>query len=262
MKQSTERFSDRVENYVRYRPDYPPEIVDQLIELCNLDDRSTIADIGSGTGIFSNRLLVRGLSVTAVEPNREMREAAEIQLSQYAGFSSVDGSAECSNLNDSSIDLIVAAQSFHWFRLSESHREFKRILKPSGSVTLIWNQREMQSPFHIDYDNLLQQHATDYNDTNHMNLSDLTITQLFDASSTRVLNFVNAQSFDLSGFLGRMQSASYTPAKGLPGHDNLIALATELFNQYEENGSISFDYNTRLYVGKLNQFTQAARRYL
>ena len=252
MKQSTERFSDRVEDYVRYRPDYPPEIVDRLIELCDLNDKSAIADIGSGTGIFSNRLLTRGLRVAAVEPNKEMREAAEAQLSQYAKFSSIDGSAESTHLNDLSVNLIVAAQAFHWFRLPETRREFKRILKPNGSIALIWNQRELQSPFQKDYDEMLRQHAPEYNDTNHLNLSDQTITQLFDTGSNKVLNFENAQIFDLSGFLGRMQSSSYTPAKGLPGHDNLVSLATELFNQYEENGCIRFDYKTRLYLGRLN----------
>ena len=252
MKSSTERFSDRVENYVRYRPDYPVEIILRLIELCQLDEKSDIIDIGSGTGIFSNRLLEQGLNVTAVEPNKEMREAAEDRLCQYERFKSINGSAEQTNLSDASVDLIVSAQAFHWFHATETRREFIRILKPTGSVALVWNQRDMQSPFQFDYDAMLQQHAPEYNDFNHMNMSDETIAQFFDSNSYKVLNFKNNQSFDLQGFLGRMQSSSYTPALGAPGHDNLMALATSLFRQHEVNGNISFDYNTRLHLGKLN----------
>lgn len=252
MKTSTERFSNRVENYVRYRPDYPAEIILQLMKAHHLDENSAIADIGSGTGIFSRRLLTQGLSVTAVEPNKEMREAAEGLLSHYERFRSIDGSAEQTNLSDASVDLIVSAQAFHWFHATETRREFNRILKPTGSVALVWNQRDMQSPFQIGYDAMLREHAPEYNDANHANLPDETIAELFDSNSYKILSFKNNQSFDLQGFLGRMQSSSYTPAKGAPGHDNLMALATGLFNQHEVNGRISFDYDTRLHSGKLN----------
>ncbi|MFT5656999.1 MAG: ubiquinone/menaquinone biosynthesis C-methylase UbiE [Gammaproteobacteria bacterium] len=252
MTDSKLRFSDRVENYVRYRPDYPAELVDALIELCQLNASSAIADIGSGTGCFSHRLLSKGLSVTAVEPNKEMRAAAEAQLSHFEGFNSVDGSAEQSSLQDASVDFIVAAQAFHWFRFAETLREFIRILKPTGSVALVWNQRKLQSPFQSDYDVMLRQHAPEYSSANHMNISDEAIPQFYDRRSFQIRDFENSQNFDLSGFIGRMQSSSYTPAKGLPGHDALVTAATELFRQHEVDGRIRFEYNTRLYFGKLN----------
>lgn len=250
--ESTLRFSDRVENYVRYRPGYPAGLVDTLIDVCQLNNDSKVVDIGSGTGIFTQQLLARGLRVIAVEPNIEMRESAEGQLSHYERFRSIDGSAEQTNLSDASVDLIVSAQAFHWFRVSETRREFNRILKPTGSVALVWNQRDTQSPFQIDYDAMLRQHAPEYNDANHANLPDKTIAEFFDSNSYKILSFKNNQSFNLQGFLGRMQSSSYTPAQGAPGHDNLMALATELFKQHEVNGHISFDYSTRLHLGKLN----------
>ena len=114
MEGSTTRFSGRVENYVRYRPAYPQALIDNLMANCTLDQLSTIADIGSGTGIFSRELLDKKLSVLAVEPNLQMREAAESILSSYSQFTSVAGTTEDTSLADSSIDLITVAQVFHW----------------------------------------------------------------------------------------------------------------------------------------------------
>jgi ubiquinone/menaquinone biosynthesis C-methylase UbiE len=146
--ESTLGFSDRVENYVRYRPDYPAKLIDTLIDTCPLNKGLTVADIGSGTGIFTQRLLARGLRVTAVEPNNAMSETAESLLPTYESFSSVYGSAEHSHLENKSVDLIVAAQAFHWFDFDKALREFERILKLTGLIALVWNECQLTSGFH------------------------------------------------------------------------------------------------------------------
>jgi ubiquinone/menaquinone biosynthesis C-methylase UbiE len=241
-----------VDNYVRYRPAYPTAVVDTLIDKCCLDKNSVVADVGAGTGIFTQHLLDKHLQVVAIEPNQEMRQAAEKMLSGYAGFTSTDGSAEETNLADHSVDLIVAAQAFHWFRNNESQSEFARILKPSGWVALVWNQRKIQQPFQQDYDALLRQYAPEYSAANHMNIPDDAIAKFLAGEDYQTFCFENVQVLDKDGFLGRMQSSSYTPAIGTPGYPILLATAERLFASHAVQGRISFEYDTRLYIGKLS----------
>ncbi len=251
MKKPTERFSDRVENYVRYRPTYPAEAIDALIEICGVDRSSTLADIGSGTGILTRQLLDRGLRVIAVEPNGEMRQAAESQLSEYGRFTSVDGCAERSTLPDSSVDLIVAAQAFHWFRYDEARREFARIVRAGGWLALIWNQRTVREPLQQEYEAMLREHAPEYATVCHRNIPEASIERLFVPGSYRVLAFENAQWFDRAGFLGRIQSSSYTPAADAPGYRELVGAAERLFSRHEEDGRVRIAYNTELYLGQV-----------
>jgi ubiquinone/menaquinone biosynthesis C-methylase UbiE len=258
MKTPTKRFSDRVDNYLRYRPAYPEAVVDALTEKCRLDENSVVADVGSGTGIFTRLLLEKGLRVIAIEPNQEMREAAEALLSGEERFTSVDGSAEESNLADISVDVIVAAQAFHWFRRDETQREFARILKSTGWLALVWNQRKLQQPFQQEYDALLREHAPEYNLVNHMNISGDEIAKIFASAGYQKFVFENSQVFDKAGFLGRMQSSSYTPPVNTSEYPKLMESAGQLFAQYEESGTISFEYDTRLYVGKLTSSDECA----
>lgn len=129
----TRRFSDRVENYVRYRPGYPRALLECLAREHGLDPAHAVADIGSGTGILSELLLRNGNAVFGVEPNAEMRAAAERLLRGQAKFHSVDGRAEATTLPTASVDWITAAQAFHWFDVSAARREFRRILRPIAS---------------------------------------------------------------------------------------------------------------------------------
>ena len=213
MIKTIERFSDRVDNYIKYRPSYPQAVVDSIISGCHSGKTDTVADIGSGTGIFSKLLLDRNFDVIGVEPNESMRKAAERQLSDYENFSSVDGQSECTYLASSSIDLITAAQAFHWFSGGKTKQEFSRILKPGGYIALIWNQRIVDQPFQKEYDSILSRYGTDYDSVNHMNLSDEDIEGFFYPNKLVISNFKNSQHLDLTGFLGRIQSSSYTPQK-------------------------------------------------
>ena len=153
---STQRFSDRVENYIRYRPSYPAQVLETLRSECGLSASSTVADIASGTGIFSRLLLEDGNRVYGVEPNREMRQAAERLLADFRGFMSIAGTAEATTLPDQSVEFATAAQAAHWFDLPKARKEFARILKPQGWAVLIWNERCTDTtPFLREYEELL-----------------------------------------------------------------------------------------------------------
>lgn len=250
-KDNTKRFSNRIEDYVKYRPHYPVDIISYLQQQFNLSTDKQIADIGAGTGISSALFLHAGYSVIAVEPNKEMREKAIELLSNAPRFIAVNGTAEQTTLQDNSIDAIIAGQAFHWFDVVATKKEFKRIVKDNGLVVLIWNERLANSPFEKEYDELIKNHGKDYVDVGHRNIDDANIGAFFSPEPFHYKTFANKQVFDLEGLKGRLQSSSYMPAKGEEGYDAMIAALHELFQKFEEKGSIAINYITKVYVGKM-----------
>lgn len=252
MKNPTSRFSDRVENYIKYRPSYPHSVLTLLKTECGLTRDWVIADIGSGTGILSRLLLENGNRVFAVEPNAEMREAAEQSIGGNPLFTSVAATAEETGLATASADLIVAAQAFHWFDAEKCRAEFPRILKPGGWVALIWNERLVEAtPFLRAYEDLLHRHATDYGTVDHRNVGDETIGSFFQPGGFRFATFANVQRFDYSGLKGRCLSSSYTPPEGSAECASLILELDEIFNRHQRNEIVSFEYKTNVYFGRL-----------
>lgn len=248
----TKRFSDRVDNYVKYRPTYPPEVLDYLKTECNLTSKSVIADVGAGTGIFTKLLLDKGYEVFAVEPNEQMLQSAKEQLSGYKNFNAVNTGAECTELPNESIDLIVCAQSFHWFSNDNTRVEFSHILKPGGKAALIWNNRVTDiDQFSIEYDALLKNDSVDYNKVNHQNIKELDFKVFFKDGKYEVKKFPNVQVFDEDGLIGRAFSSSYVPPQGSDEGEVFLKLLRELFAKYNENGKINFHYQTEIYLGEV-----------
>jgi SAM-dependent methyltransferase len=254
MSDPTQRFSSRVENYIKYRPHYPADVIRTLAAESGLSPRSIVADVGSGTGISTELFLRNGNEVFAVEPNREMREAAERLLGDEPRFHSVDGRAEATTLPDSSADFIVAGQAFHWFDRDRARGEFLRILKPAGWVVLIWNERATGStPFLAAYEQLLRRFATDYEQVNHTNIDEKTLDAFFGrAAAYRTVAFPNRQEFDLAGVQGRLLSSSYAPEKGHPNHEPMLAALRRIFDSHQTSGHVAFIYRTAMYVGRLD----------
>lgn len=244
MTESVTRFSNRVENYIKYRPDYPREIVPYLTEHCGLTSGSIVADVGCGPGVSSRMFLENGNHVIGIEPNDAMRNAAKQQLAEYPNFTAVNGSSDNTSLPDNSVDLVVAAQAFHWFEPEPTRKEFRRILKPGRHIVLMWNERQLDStPFLKEYESFLLKHATDYTKVRHENVDDDKLSQFF-AKPYFTATFSNIQIFDLDGLLGRIESSSYMP------NDSGAAMMEDLqilFAKHEENGKIKIFYDTNVY---------------
>jgi len=250
MLDPTKRFSNRVENYVRYRPGYPSEIIALLRDECGLTPGSVVADIGSGTGKLAELFLKAGCRVFGVEPNKEMREAGERM--DFPNFTSVNASAEETTLRARSVDFITAGQAFHWFDLERSRAEFSRILKPDGWVVIVWNDRhDDTTPFLIAYEELLHKFGTDYAQAHHRRADKPEVIHAFFGNEPRFKCFSYAQRFDFEGIKGRLLSSSYAPVAGQPGHDEMIAELKRMFEQYKKNGMVAFEYDTHLYYGRL-----------
>ena len=252
MLNPTGRFSDRVESYVKYRPSYPAGVIAMLRKRAGLSAESVVADVGSGTGIFTELLLPCCRQVYAVEPNAEMRGAAETRLGQNANFVSVAASAEATTLPDGSVDLIAAAQAFHWFDRAACRREWTRIVKPGGWVALVWNDRLTDaSPFLTEYEALLQRHATDYAKVNHANLTTRDLAEFFGASRVETVALPNEQRFNFEGLRGRLLSSSYAPNVGQPGHQPMMAELRRIYEAHAVNGEVAFLYRTTVHLGQL-----------
>jgi SAM-dependent methyltransferase len=246
----TGRFSDRVENYVRYRPGYPEGVLQVLREETGLAPTSVIADIGSGTGISSELFLRDGNPVFGVEPNQAMREAAEALLQRYPHFHSVAGTAEATTLPGHSVDYVLAGQAFHWFDPQRAGEEFARILRPGGWVVLLWNSRRTDStPFLRAYESLLQRYGTDYREVKHRNVGPEMLRAAFAGGRYELRRLYNEQRFDFYGLKGRLLSSSYTPTEEHPGYRPMLEELERIFRQYEEDGTIRFEYDTEIYFG-------------
>ncbi len=251
MVDSVERFSNRVENYVKYRPYYPKEILQLFRDEMNLQKNSVVADIGAGTGISAKLFLENGNPVFGVEPNAAMREAAENYLQNFPNFKIVDGTAEKTNLPDKSVDFVVAAQAFHWFDQTTTRKEFKRILKDRGFVALIWNERQLDSTaFLRGYENLLTRFGIDYQQVRHENITKETLQDFFQTEFLQAI-FQNSQTVDLDGLRGRMLSSSYVPSAENPRFAEMLKNLESLFAEHAENGKLDILYDTKIFYGQI-----------
>ena len=252
MKADTiERFSNRVENYIKYRPHYPPDVLELFKKELGLTADSIVADVGSGTGISAKLFLENGNTVYGVEPNDGMRLAAEQYLASFPTFRSLKGRADETGLSSNSIDFVIAAQAFHWFEPAVTRNEFMRILKPGGYVALIWNERQIDTTrFLIEYEQFLLGYANDYRLVRHENVNDETLKGFFEKPFERK-TFGNVQILDFDGLKGRVLSSSYMPAESDERFERMVEELRTLFAKYAENDRIKIFYDTRVYYTKL-----------
>jgi SAM-dependent methyltransferase len=249
---SKQRFSSRVDAYVAARPRYPREVIDHLRSAIGLQSSWQVVDIGSGTGISSELFLQNGNPVTAVEPNTDMRRAAEKSLQQYPQFKSIDASAEVTTLPDHSADLIVAAQAFHWFDIAATRQEFIRILRPGGWALLMWNDRQLGgTPFLEAYEKILLTYGTDYKKVRHNNVGEKELAPFFGAAGFQAAHLPNHQHLDFAGLRLRLLSSSYIPHEGDPRYEPMLAELRAIFDRCNADGRVTIEYQTELFYGQL-----------
>lgn len=253
MTDPTARFSDRVADYVRYRPGYPPAVVAYLAHACGLTPEWVVADVGAGPGNLARGFLDNGNRVLAIEPNPAMREAGERLLGDRPGFRSIDGRAEATGLADAGVDLVAAGQAFHWFDKQAARTEFARVLRRPGWVALVWNERHPYgTPFLEAYEALLFAHGTDYAAVRHQDAaSEEVLAAFFAPGGYAVARFDYVQRFDLPGLTGRLLSSSYAPQRGQPGHEPMLAELARIFDRCQVGGLVEFPYDTTVHVGRV-----------
>ncbi len=244
---ATSRFANRADNYMKYRPPYPEEIVLFLEQTTGLEKHKIVADIGSGTGLFAAMLLRKGYNVVCIEPNEGMRNAAEKKLGQYPCFLSRPGQGEQTGLDDHSVDLITVAQAFHWMKPVPTKQEFRRILKPGGYISLAWNIRNTHTPFLRDFDQLKREFRMELT----RDLSEGIINSFFERGTMKIRSFVHSVWLDFDSLKGLLLSASGIPLPGDPSYDTMISVLVQLFVKNNVNGFVLMEYETKVYCGKL-----------
>lgn len=237
------RFSDRAGDYAKYRPSYPEEAIATILEGLGDSSQLVAADIGAGTGISSRLLAQRGVRVIAIEPNAAMREAALPHALVEFG----NGTAEATNLPDASVDLVTCFQSFHWFNPEPTLLEFHRILKPTGRLAVVWNDRDRDDEFTQNYTHLVQIASNHHAAESRMTSVDpLLASPLFPDVCCHT--FTYRQELELEGLIGRAMSSSYIPREG-EAQQQLVSGLQELYNrERNENGFVYMTYHTSVYL--------------
>jgi SAM-dependent methyltransferase len=269
----TGRFSDRAADYVKHRPSYPAAAIDTILgglspggagsqpsgtgfQWAHTPSTPVAADIGAGTGISARLLAQRGLHVFAVEPNEAMREAgrradaAPGAHDQSRGeITWLDGTAESTGLPESSVDLVLCAQSYHWFEPAAACREFGRILRPGGRLALMWNDADESDPVSRGYYDLVREASEGAGPTSHQRVAKAPrVEPPFRQDDLRRLRFRNEQRLDAYGLIGRAMSASYVPKTGEKA-ERLIAGLRELHARHAEpDGRVAMVYEVHLYI--------------
>lgn len=249
---SWERFNQRSKNYEMHRPRYPNELLDLLVREVNLDTESSVADVGSGTGLLSELLLKSGCKLFCIEPNEEMRKISMEKFGMERKCKILNGTAENTSLPDGSMDVVTVGQAFHWFEPTETKREFRRILRRNGKVVLVWNTRtESSSGINSEYERLVKQYSKDYraSGTGHAGLKGISD---FYGGKLRHFKIKNYQKLDLSGLVGRYLSASYAIAPNDSRYEKIRQDFESVFAKYENNGEVVIEYETEVFVGAIN----------
>ncbi len=242
----TTRFADRASDYALFRPSYPKEAIDAILDGLYGHDALVAADIGAGTGISSRLLADRGLRVLAVEPNAAMRESAE----PHPRVTFFDGTAEATGLDDASVDLVLCAQAFHWFKPEEALAEFRRILKPGGRLAFLVNERDNTDAAMLAYNAAIRAAAErELSEGMRAAIDEALRTASFTALP---VSFPYRQALSRDGLIGRARSASYVPKEGLRYH-RLLEDLEALWREYKSPEEVvTLGYQTWVWVASFD----------
>lgn len=241
------RFSDRATDYAKYRPTYPKKAIATIISGLENPTELLAADIGAGTGIGSRLLAEQGINVIAIEPNSEMRNAAETHpLVEFR-----EATAEATNLPDGSVDLVTCFHAFHWFNPEPTLLEFHRILKPSGKLAILWNNWNRTDEFTKENSKLMKiisKHHPLAKNKRRLAIKSLEENQNFE--NFRHSTIVHRQELDLPGLIGRIMSASSVPNQGYE-REEIIANLQKLYERWvDKKGLVYLVYRTEIYIAE------------
>jgi SAM-dependent methyltransferase len=250
---STQRFSGRVGAYVAGRPTYPGAVVEHLRAVGALPARGVIADVGVGTGLSAEPFLAAGHTVIGVEPNAPMREAGAEFLARFgAAYRAVDGTAAATGLGAASVDLVIAAQAFHWFDPAAFRDESRRVVRPGGWAALMWNDRDLTAtPFLVGYEALMVDYGADYLAIRYRHQGTGAIAAFFGGAVPAPAEFPHARRMDWAALAAQAGSASYLPAPGAPRHAALMADLRALYEREARADGVEMRYVCRVHAAPL-----------
>lgn len=248
---NTARFTGKADVYAKARPGYAAELIERLSTWAELDASATVADIGAGTGIFSAQLAETGTHVIAVEPNDEMRVRAELRFDNSETVSVVAGTAEATGIAAGSIDLVTAAQAFHWFDCEEFRTECLRILRGDARVALVWNMRVSEAPVNAACERTFYELCPRFKGfSGGVRMDDPAIAQFF-RDKFELWCFENDLVYSREAYVARCLSGSYAPKEGEASYETFVRAVNGIFDEYQLDGLLVVPNMTNAYVGML-----------
>lgn len=245
------KFDQKGGIYSKARPSYPDKLFSYLTGNGYVGKATVIADIGSGTGKFTQQIGRYSEKVFAVEPNDDMRLIAEKNFSDCRNIISVNGSAENTTLSDSSVDFITVAQAFHWFDRKAFKAECRRILRKNGKVLLVWNDRDTDSELIRENYDINRRFCPNFKgSSNGIDFSKEAFDDFFEGDFI-VVEFGNDLIYDENTFVSRCLSSSYAPNQDDENYNPYVNELRELFEKYSKNSVIPYPYITRCYIGNV-----------
>ena len=245
------KFDAKASVYEKGRPAYPEKMFEYLLMNKVITPNAVVADVGSGTGIFTAQIAPLVSQVFAIEPNADMREKAELRFGEFSNITSVNGSAESTTLNHNSVDLITVAQAFHWFNRGLFKRVCKRILTDVGKVLLVWNDRNTTAPIIQDTFEINKKYCPNFKgSSNGIDFSVNSFNDFFKGEITLV-EFENSLVYDKETFISRNLSSSYAPKAGDDHYDEYVKAIIDVFEKHSVNGVVNYPYITRCYIGRV-----------
>ncbi len=235
-------FEDSVADYDANRPCYPVPLYDFLIAECNLDAHSVIVDVGAGTGKGSDALLGRGLRIIAIDAGKKMLA----RTPRNKRRARVVAGAEDMPLPGATVDLIICAQSFHWFATTRTISEFARVLKPEGRLALFWNTRRSEPRHQKLYEELIVK----YNPAHDCAYRRKDWSGLIECGGTfrmlRRASYEHVQTMSVESWQGLARSTSYIRCIG---DERLSAFEKELGDiMASQTESIDLQYTTNVWL--------------
>lgn len=233
-----QRFDAAAEQYDRHRPSYPAAAIDWIVATAGLQPGARVVDMGCGTGIATRLFAGRGLATVGIDPSEEMLAFAR----RNGGALYLRAEAVATGLASSSVDLVSAAQCFHWFDLGPALAEFRRVLRPGGWCAAFWNLRAATA-FSDEYDALLRAGTSQYDVMQRQEAAPAALRAFVGAENCREAEFPNAQALDLEGLRGRAYSSSCV-THGVRDRDAFDRALRWLFDRHQEGGRVDLPYRT------------------
>lgn len=235
--------------YEAYRPSYPPAAIAFIREEAALDERSTVVDLGAGTGLMS-RLLLPARRLIAVEPVVEMRDALRTRVPEAEVIA---GTANDIPLPSATADAVVTAQAFHWFANYAAVREIARVLKPDGALVLAWNVRDSRDPLMEQIDAILAPYrlgSPGFDSTPWREVFDRKVSPL---RITAHQTFAFEERLILAQLKGRTLSASYIALLEERHQAAVLAQLERLIGSTADDAPVVMRYQTEVYVARRHQ---------
>jgi SAM-dependent methyltransferase len=249
MSDPISRFSGKAHAYASGRPIYPTETLNQIVETTNLPQSAAVFDLGAGTGLFTQLLLNHFNQVTLIEPNNDMATTAKDRL-PLDRITIQNEPAESFNADPHSIDLITAAQAFHWFNQTTAKAHWKKCLKPEGYAALIWNERTTETAFAQEVTDLLSHMAKrDPQNPPPQEGSDEEILGFFEHAEIKTTT--HSTPLTEQELINLVLSRSYAPNSNDTDYKSVINQVKNIYTTYKVNNSVELPYQTKVFIGQI-----------